>query len=122
MQTLSPDDQNGTVYTLPPTFAFVGSYPASATASLSLVASGGSVGSLTGGAGDWVRSGLDVKTWASDPNNPRGFTYENGTRNIEFLEWGNSVIRFRETRSDGTNLVFAYNGQNAFVEEQGQVS
>ena len=31
------------------------------------------------------------------------------------------MIRFRETRSDGTNLVFAYNGTDAFAEEQGQV-
>ena len=70
--------------------------------SLSLVATGGAVGTISGAAGDWTRSGLDTKTWANDPNNPRGFTYENGTRNIEFLEWGGSVIRFRETRSDGT--------------------
>ena len=32
------------------------------------------------------------------------------------------MIRFRETRSDGTNLVFAWNGTDAFVEEAGQVS
>ena len=54
---------------------------------MGLVAAGGAVGTMTGAAADWTRTGLDVKTWSSDlTNNPRSFTYESGTRNIEFLE------------------------------------